>query len=76
MTPNLNYFKPWRTIFNLTTTTLTTAALTGTSSVIFTAAQLGLSPAIFPSGTYYFEFRFIGATSIYPVCRTLSITIP
>jgi hypothetical protein len=31
--------------------------------------------ASFATGTYYFEIRFIGGTSVYPISFTKSITI-
>jgi hypothetical protein len=70
-----NYYKPWRLIdavgtssFGATTQTITNR------NVTVTAGQMGLGS--FVTGTYYFEFRFIGLKSIFPVCQTLSITVP
>lgn len=75
MVPGQLFYKPWVIIGN--NSTFTTDATTFTSTnrdATFVPSQFGLTT--FTSGTYYFEFRFIGATSIFPVCRTLSITIP
>jgi hypothetical protein len=69
-----NYYKPWRTIKYETTNNLSTFVSITNQTATFTPSQLGLST--FTTGTYYFEFRFIGANSIYPVCQTLSITVP
>ena len=75
MAPNQLYYKPWRMIDqNSTLTTGSTTFTTTNRLVTFTAANLGLTT--FVSGVYNFEFRFIGATSIFPVCAPLSITIP
>ena len=75
MAANQNYYKPWRLIGS--NSTLTTGSTTFTSTnrdATFTPSDLGLTT--FVSGNYYFEFRFVGATGIFPVCRTLNITIP
>ena len=74
LAPGQDYYKPWRIVdtvrdFNTTITTLT---LSDTFSV--TASQMGLTE--FTSGTYYFEVRFIGHRSVYPVCVNLDLTLP
>jgi hypothetical protein len=75
MAPNQLYYKPWRTIDSTSTTLTGVTTFTNTNRLIqFTAAGLGLTTLV--SGVYNFEFRFIGATSIFPVCAPLSITIP
>ena len=68
------YFKPWRLVqvFTTASTTVSTSTIGGNFTV--TPSMMGLTT--FVTGTYYFEFRFIGLKSIYPVCSTLSITIP
>jgi hypothetical protein len=75
MAPNQLYYKPWRAVDSTSTTLtgLTTFTTTNRTST-FTPSLLGLTT--FVSGVYNFEFRFIGATSIFPVCAPLSITIP
>jgi len=75
MAAGQDYYKPWRLIGS--NSTLSTGATTWTSTdrpATFTPADIGLTT--FVSGTYYFEFRFVGATAIFPVCQTLTITIP
>lgn len=73
LTPSQSYYKPWRCInvVSSTGTTITTSSGTVNTGVI-TPAMLGVN--IFVSGTYYFEFRFIGHRSIYPICAQLSIS--
>lgn len=74
MAPSATYYKPWRLV-NLTTSASTgSTSLSGSLSQIVTPSMLGI--AAFTTGTYYFEVRFIGAKAIYPVCQTLSITVP
>jgi hypothetical protein len=73
MTPSQSYYKPWRCInvVSSTGTTITTSSGTINTGVI-TPAMLGVNT--FTSGTYYFEFRFIGHRAIYPICAQLSIS--
>jgi hypothetical protein len=71
---NQTYYKPWRLVYLQTSTSINLPSLTGTNTFTVIPSQLGLSS--FTTGTYYFEFRFIGLKSIYPVCQTLSITVP
>lgn len=75
---NQTYFKPWRTVDSVG---LTPASITGQTSYTvtnraftITATNAGLSS--YTSGTYYFEIRFVGGNSIYPVCVTLQLTVP
>jgi len=74
MAAGQTYYKPWRLVDRVFSTSTGATTLSGNNTVIFTPSQMGL--ASFSSGTYYFEIRFIGLKSIYPVCQTLSITIP
>lgn len=75
LAPNQLYYKPWRIIDSNSTLSTGVTTFTTTNRIItFTASFLGLTT--FVSGVYNFEFRFIGATSIFPVCTSLSITIP
>jgi len=67
------YYKPWRLVELVTDIFTGITTKSGSDTFTVTPSQLGLST--FTSGTYYFEIRFIGATSIYPVCQTLSITV-
>lgn len=71
---NQTYYKPWRCVYLQTSSNTTFPTLTGTNTFIVTPSQLGLSS--FTTGTYYFETRFIGLKSVYPICTTLSITVP
>jgi hypothetical protein len=75
MAAGQDYYKPWRLIGSNSTINTGLTTLTSTNrDATFTPADLGLTT--FVSGNYYFEFRFVGATAIYPVCQTLNITIP
>jgi hypothetical protein len=75
MAAGQTYYKPWRLIDSASTLTTGSTTFTTTSRAVpFTPSQLGLTT--FVTGTYYFEFRFVGAKSVYPVCQTLSITVP
>lgn len=77
MAAGQNYYKPWRLtggVLTTPTTGSTTYSVTNATTVIVTPTRMGLTT--FVSGTYYVEFRFIGANSIYPVMKTLSITVP
>jgi hypothetical protein len=75
MVPGQLFYKPWVIIGSNSTLSTGVTTLTSTNrDALFTPDQFGL--ASFTSGTYYFEFRFVGATAIFPVCETLSITIP
>jgi hypothetical protein len=62
------YFKPWRLVDLVTSIYTGTTTDSGTNTITVTPSQMGVSSFIF--GTYYFEFRFIGSNSIYPVCYT------
>jgi hypothetical protein len=75
MGPTQLYYRPWRMVHTRgsTTTTLTTFSETNATFQVL-PSQLGLTT--FTTGTYYFEVRFIGHRSIYPVCLSLNITIP
>lgn len=74
LAPGQNYYKPWRIISSVSQTNFTGTTFTSTGSFAFTASQLGLTTL--PSGTYYFEIRFIGHRSIYPVCFSANIVTP
>jgi hypothetical protein len=65
---NQNYYKPWRCVNLVSSITTINTFYSGTTSFTVTPAQMGLST--FQYGNYYFEFRFIGAKAIYPVCYT------
>jgi len=67
------YYKPWRLVKDYVDGGgSNTSVISNTFTVL--PSQLGISG--FTTGTYYFEVRFIGLKSIYPVCVTLPITVP
>ena len=59
------YFKPWRLVDLVTSLVTGSTTYSGSNTITVTPSQMGLTTFIF--GTYYFEFRFIGSNSIYPV---------
>jgi hypothetical protein len=71
LTPDQDYFKPWRVIQSQANATITTTTFTATTTFSVTPAQMGV--ASFIDGTYYFEVRFIGHRAIYPVCLSLNL---
>jgi hypothetical protein len=73
LTNTQTYYKPWRLVDLRTSATTNLTSYSGTNSFTITPSQMGVTS--FTTGTYYFEIRFIGLKSIYPVCQTLSITI-
>ena len=68
------YYKPWRLVDLVTSASTGITSASGSNTITVTPSMMGLTT--FVTGTYYFEFRFIGLKSIFPVCQTLSITIP
>lgn len=73
MVPTIMYYKPWRLVGKTQSNTIGLTTFTGTVTYTITAAMMGV--ASFATGTYYFEIRFIGGTSVYPISFTKSITI-
>jgi hypothetical protein len=73
MAPPQLYYKPFRTVYNKATSTITATTITETVTFTILPSQLALTS--FVNGDYYFEIRFIGHTSIYPICLTLPITV-
>jgi len=75
LAPGQDYFKPWRVVQSRSslTTNLTTFTESG---VTFTVTPSNVGLTTFTDGTYYFEVRFIGHRSIYPVCLSLNIVAP
>jgi hypothetical protein len=71
LAPGQDYYKPWRVVTSLANSNITLTTITITQIATITASQAGLTT--FPSGTYYFEVRFIGHRSIYPVCLSLNL---
>lgn len=74
MAPNQVYMKPYRVVFNVESSTLYTSTTTFSGTTVVTPSQLGLSSL--PSGTYYYEVRFIGHRCLYPVCGSISGVVP
>ena len=73
MSPIQLYYKPWRTVYNRSTTGVTSTTVTET--VTFTVLPSQLQLTSFTSGMYYFEVRFIGHTAVLPICYNQSLTV-
>ena len=71
LAPGQDYYKPWRIITTNSSSTLTATTITQNTAVFITPASVGLTS--FPTGTYYFEARFIGHRSVYPICLSLNL---
>jgi hypothetical protein len=71
LAPGQDYYKPWRTINSSLTTTLTATTITAAGVLTISPSTVGLTS--FPTGTYYFEVRFIGHRSVYPICLSLNL---
>lgn len=65
--PSTTYFKPFRCVYNQTGTTSS-----GSVSFTVTPSQMGVSA--FTNGTYYFDIRFLGAKSVYPINASLIVS--
>ena len=74
LAPGQDYYKPWRLVSSLASATTTLTTFTGSQTAVITPALAGLTT--FTSGTYYFEVRFIGHRSIYPVCVNRTFLLP
>lgn len=74
LAPGQNYYKPWRAVVGTQTGIIGSTTFTGSGSFIVTASALGLTNIL--SGTYYFEIRFIGHRSVYPIITTLNLVVP
>lgn len=72
MSPSQEYYKPFRTVYDISITDLSATTLTQTVSFVLIPSDLGLSA--FTQGTYNFEVRFIGHLSVYPICLTVPVT--
>lgn len=76
LAPSQNYYKPWRVVHSRSTSTITATTFSETSAT-FTVTPSLAGVSSFTNGIYYFEIRFIGHRSIFPVCAQLNIsTIP
>jgi len=71
--PGQSYFKPWRTIHNITSNNTTITGSTDSFNVTVLPSDVAVSG--FTSGTYYFEFRFIGELCYLPVCYNLDLSV-
>jgi hypothetical protein len=69
--PSKEYYKPWRMVSGVTTSTITATTKTDTFTFVVTPSMMGISS--FSSGVYNFEIRFIGKRAIYPLCYSTSI---
>jgi hypothetical protein len=73
MEPNTVYYKPWRLVHTVTSTSGTTKS--GTVTFTVTPSQMWVSS--FSNGVYSFEIRMIGKRAIYPICKSVTVsTIP
>jgi hypothetical protein len=72
MLPNQLYYKPWRVVNTLAVNTPFLSTYSGSNTVTITPSQFNLPS--FSNGVYYFEIRFIGHRSIFPVCVQYNIT--
>jgi hypothetical protein len=71
---NRLYYKPFRVVSSISVAnTGQTTITSGNTTFAITPSMFGLSTFI--TGAYYFEIRFIGGNSIFPVCQTLNITV-
>lgn len=73
MDPSQSYFKPWRTVYYVTTGVTGNTSYSGTSSFTLTPSALGLN-SLSSGGTFYSEYRMIGHRSTYPICYNLNAT--
>lgn len=74
LAPGQDYYKPWRTVFSLSNPDISLTTRTAGASFIILPTNAEVPS--FTSGTYYFEVRFIGHLSVYPVCVNLTLTLP
>ena len=72
--PSKKYYKPWRMISGVTTSSVTANTVTDTFLIIVTPAMMGVP--YFTGGVYDFEVRFIGKKEIYPICQSVSVAVP
>ena len=75
MRPEQIYYKPYRVVASTSFTYTGQTSFNINSSFTMLSTQFGTPPVLFSTGPYYFEVRFIGANSIFPVCQTLNLTI-
>jgi len=73
LAPGQDYFKPWKIIDSLATSSTTSPFGTSVTRVI-APSYFGLSS--WPSGEYVFEFRFVGLKENYVLCETATLAAP
>jgi hypothetical protein len=73
MVQGQTYYSPWR-IVDSNSASVSSTTVGFNRSFTITPSQMGVTS--FTTGTYYFEVRFVGGKSVYPICQTLSITVP
>lgn len=71
--PNQLYFKPWRAVHSLTSSSINSSTLNFTGTFTVTPADLGL--VSFGSGEIYYEIRFIGHRSIFSISYSSTSTV-
>ena len=67
------YYKPFVAVSSSSSANTGQSTININNTFSITPSQFGLTS--FVTGAYYFEFRFIGGNSIFPVCQTLNLTI-
>jgi hypothetical protein len=72
MVPNQLYYKPWRVVDTLTFSPPFLPTYSGSNIISIFPSNFGLTS--FTNGTYYFEIRFIGHLSVYPICFQVTIS--
>jgi hypothetical protein len=72
--PTKEYYKPWRMVSGVTTSTITATTKTDTFLIVVTPSMMEVSS--FSNGVYNFEIRFIGKRAIYSLCYSTSIILP
>lgn len=70
MTPDQDYFKPWRMVANEVGTS---TATTGHSIRTLGVSKTGFGVTSWPFGEYKFEFRLIGEEAVVPICVTATL---
>ena len=71
LAPGQNYYKPWRNLLSFEDARLSGTATTLTRT--FSNIKFGVDTLT--TGTYYFEFRFIGRRAVKVINASLNITI-
>ena len=73
-TPDKQYFKPWINVGYISDSNVNLTNKTGSASFSVSPSNAGVSA--FVTGNYFFEVRFIGHRSIYPVQLVQNQTTP